>query len=202
MGAILILLGKNDKKVEAKMQKVSIPYEVRDNQLYMQKAIWPNNCACCMDDNPETKYRLNFMAEKQELHTDVVHEKKGYPLAWGIPYCKDCIRHAEKKNLIFYSLIAIVAVLWVGLGYYLFAIGLSENPVAIAGYVVSLGILIYGSIHLNKLLKKLLVLPRLKESCASQEYAIGVTQQGQFIIFWFSNDTYAQLFLLANRVTN
>jgi hypothetical protein len=126
-------------------------------------------------------------------------DTKEYSLSWNVPYCKDCIIHSEKQNQILYVLILIVVLFWIGLGYYIFTIGLSENPLTIAAFVVSLGILIYGATLVNKLLTRIFLKSTLKEHCASKGYAIEVGPPG--IIFSFLNEKYAQLFLSANAKT-
>jgi hypothetical protein len=126
-------------------------------------------------------------------------DTKEYSLTWNVPYCRDCINHTGKKSQILYALLLIVGLLWAGLGYYIFKIGLSENPIAIAAFVVSLGILILGATLLNKLLSKIFLKSTLQDHCASKGYAIEVGPPG--ITFSFFNDKYVQLFLSANAVT-
>jgi hypothetical protein len=124
-----------------------------------------------MENNSNSKYCLHLRLLAED-------DTKEYSLTWSVPYCKECINHSEKKNQILYVLFLIVGLLWIGLGYYIFQIGLSENPIAIAAFIVSLGILIYGATLIKKLLLKIFLKTTLKDHCASKGYAIEVGPPG------------------------
>jgi len=180
------------------MQKVSVPYEIRDNRLFIQELNWPNNCVCCMDNNVIEKYELHFIVEKEATNTDAAHETKGYPITWNIPYCMDCKKHVERKSNLLYVLLLIVGLLWAALGYYIFQIGLAENTFAIILFVISLVVLLYFAYQINRLLLRVFLKTTFKEQCSNKDYAIEVSSQRPNIFFSFYNDKYAKLFLAGN----
>lgn len=176
------------------MRQVVLPYTKADGKLYLQALEWPEKCACCG-------------AEATERNT-LTHRAEGtggdgstyYDLNWSVPYCRTCLKHAKLMSAINIVLIVGGILLWVGIGYGLFLMGLAENIFAIGAFILALPMLGFIGYQLRKLIYHLLA--STTPNCTHQGCAIDVTSSGtqQQVKLTFFNDDYASAFISLNQL--
>lgn len=178
------------------MCTIPIAYQIPGDKLIMPSLKWPNRCVCCDSPHPYSSLPLHYTARYASTTATI----SGYPLVWLVPYCAGCVSHS--KFISPEAPVFITAFLvWFGLGYLLFLMGLAYNSIAIAFYVIAGIILAYGAYVLNRLLmtfqekrNRRMMTP----GCTHFRFAIHVGTSATDIKFDFYNDAIANDFATLN----
>ena len=114
---------------------VSLPYELRENQLWMQSVVWPDQCPCCGKSDGTTlgKYSYSHQARYSQATTGTQTTTTSYPLNWEIPYCMECQAHVKTAENWKYGIIAVCFVVPLILG---IAIDASSTELALLLYAM------------------------------------------------------------------
>jgi hypothetical protein len=176
------------------MKQVAVPYEAQSGKLTMQHVTWPRRCACCGVDNVFTHHQLDYQAELREVD---INKVAFYPLSWNVPYCSICLKHASTIPILKMAVYIAGGLLWVGVGYLLFLLGLAEEAIGVILFLLSLVVIGFGSHRLAKLLTKTFV--ETTPTCSQEDLAINVSSLEQKIVFAFYNDDYGAEFASLNR---
>lgn len=173
------------------MRKASIPYEIREQKLYMPPVAWPLRCPCCGREEAMNKYELKHMAQYQRSATPTTSSSSGYALEWQVPYCERCVGHEKPASSITPAMLVIGVLLTVTFG---IVVG-QVVPILlfIAGLVVA-GVILY------QVLQRVIVFPRMTSTCATPHCAVLVSDKDDEVFFHFYNDEYAKQFADVNHV--
>jgi len=89
-------------------------------------------------------------------------------------------------------------LLWVGVGYGLFLLGLAEETIGMVIFLLSLAVIGFGSYKVAGLLVKALV--EITPTCSREDFAVEASSFSleQKVIFTFYNDDYATAFASLN----
>jgi hypothetical protein len=183
------------------MVRVSVPFDVREGKLIIQKLTWPNRCPCCKNEGRDPANPLQTLPLKGELTPDASDESRVFPLAWDIPYCTKCISHLGFKSSFHITIYAVVVLAWVFIGLWFFLTGRIGNPMVLVTLVLALGMLLYMAYLANQLFKIIVIRLRMSSSCTIPGYAVSVSSQGKLLTFTFMNDGYANDFADANGLS-
>jgi hypothetical protein len=123
----------------------------------------------------------------------------GYPLHWDVPVCEACLIHQKKAQnpanpglLLGLGLAAMFAV-----GFGLFSAGLSENEIAIGGFVVFIGLIGLGGwqyfqrVGRDRLAQAATL---MTPKCTNVGPAVSASSNLEVVAFSFPNDQYAESF--------
>lgn len=177
------------------MKQVALPYVVQSGQLVTHNLNWPQRCACCHHADASTRYTLEHKAE----YRGVAHDQVSYyPLTWAVPYCKDCLNHASRPNLLMVGVFVVGGLLWAALGYGLFLLGQAEEALGMIIFLASLVVIAFVGYRVYKLL-----LDRFAATgpdCCRREYAVTAVSSAdaKTITLTFYNDAYALDFAALN----
>lgn len=177
------------------MKQITISYQTQSGTLTMENVRWPRRCACCGRDDVSTHYRLEHQAELREVETNKV---SFYPLSWNVPYCSTCLKHARTIPTLKMAIYVAGGLLWVGVGYGLFLLGLAEETIGMVIFLLSLAVIGFGSYKVAGLLVKALV--EITPTCSREDFAVEASSFSleQKVIFTFYNDDYATAFASLN----
>ncbi len=191
------------------MRSVSVPYTVADNKLNMQTLQWPSYCACCGQPGPNGTAPLQHAARKSTSVVDTGVSRttttSGYYLHWDVPCCDVCLAHQKRSlnptpvALLFVAgFVAMFAV-----GYGLFSMGLSEDALAIGGYVAFIALMGLGGWYVYRQVgAKRMAEARamMGPKCTNPGPAAFATSNLETITFSFPNDPFAEAFARMNRL--
>ena len=183
------------------MFRVSVPFDVREGALIIQKLIWPNQCPCCKNEGRDLANPLLAFPLKGELTPDGSEGSKDFPLSWDIPYCTKCIDHLRTNPNLSKIVYAAAVLAWILTGLWFFLMGKAGIPIVLVTLVVSLGMFLYMGSLLNKIVRIIVIRLKMSSKCAVSGYAISVSSQGKLLTFTFMNDGYANDFADANGLS-
>jgi hypothetical protein len=186
------------------LRNVQVRYTIQGNsQLSMQPLRWPDFCACCGRPNPPTRASLQHTARQTSSTVDTgvsrTTTSSGYPLRWDVSVCETCLAH-QKRTLNPLSPALLVGA-WLAIafavGYALFAAGVSEDAVAIGGFVAFLALTalggygIYRRVGVNRVAQATAL---MTPKCTNAGPAVAASSNLEVIAFSFPNDPYAESF--------
>jgi hypothetical protein len=192
------------------MRRVQAPYTITGNRLEMAAPNWPDFCACCGLPNPQTKLKLEHAARYNQsiMRNPGITETttSGYNLGWEAPCCAACLSHGKKADnpIGWVPLLGAAFALMFAVGFAIFSAGYSEDPIAIAAFVVFIGLDLLAFYRLGLLLDRFFrrrASRRMTPGCADPGYPVLVSSDLQFICFSFPNDKYAEAFAGQNGLT-
>ena len=179
------------KKKQAKFL-VSIPYELRENKLWMQTIVWPDQCPCCGESSGTElgKYRYSHKARYSQVTTGTQTTATSYPLDWDVPYCMECQEHVKTAENWKYGIVAICLIVPLIL---VLAIDASSTVFFLLMYAL----FIVGGLVLNQIIVETVVKSKLKAACLDYNVAFWASSpptDEYRIIFNFNTEAYARRF--------
>lgn len=183
------------KKKKAKFS-VSIPYELRDNQLWIRSIAWPNQCPCCNDKETTAlgMYQLEHKARYFQRSTGTETTTVSFPLEWEIPYCLKCEEHMKIAENWQNGIIAVCFLLPIILT---IIIDASSSMLVLLLYAL----FIIGGFGLYQVILKTVVEPKLKPTCLDHGLAFQVSSpptDDHRVVFKFYREEYAKAFAELN----
>ena len=183
------------KKKTAKYS-VSIPYELRDNQLWIRTIAWPQQCPCCNEKDVAALgiYEYTHKARYWQASTGSQTTTSSYPLDWQVPYCVDCLEHVKKAENWKYGLIAIVIFVPI-------VLALVIDPSADLLILLLYAVFIVGGLALYRIIVETVIKPGLRPTCQDYSYVIWADSpptEEHKVVFNFDGDEYAQMFAMVN----
>ena len=180
------------KKKQARFS-VSIPYEQRENKLWIQPIIWPDQCPCCneKDDTALGTYKFQWSVSNPQISK--FSPSSYFPLEWEVPYCLKCQKHMRDNGN--WSAGILVICLFVPLIVFLFLDVSSVSsifPLMLMWFLFT----VVGWFVLYKIIIKPAI---VKSPC--DDLAFGATAlptEEHRIIFTFDSEEYAELFSTLN----
>lgn len=175
---------------------VSVPYELRENKLFVQPVSWPDQCPCCgeKDDTALGKYTYKHSARYSQTASGSKTTTSSFPLEWQVPYCLHCLEHMKIAEN--WKIGIITACLFLPMILVLI-IDASSTMLFIymyAGFIIA-GYLLY------KIILASVVRPKLKATCLSHDQAFWASSpptEDLRIIFNFDTEEYARSFAALN----
>jgi hypothetical protein len=183
------------KKKQARFS-VSIPYELRDNKLWMRSITWPDQCPCCDEKDSAAlgTYKYEHKARYSQTSTGSTTTTTSLPLEWEVPYCLSCQEHmkiAENwKNGIFAVCFLLPIILTL-------IIDASSSMLILLLYAL----FIIGGFALYTIIVKAVVKPKLNPTCLDYNLAFWASSpptDDYRVVFNFERDEYAQAFAELN----
>ncbi len=183
------------KKKQARFS-VSIPYELRENKLWMKSLTWPDQCPCCNEKDGAAlgTYKLEHKARHSQTSTATGTTTTSFPLEWDDPYCLKCQEHmkiAENwKNGIFVACFFLPIILTL-------IIDASSSILILLLYAL----FAIGGFALYYIIVKTVVKPKLKPTCLDYSLVIRVSSPptDDFrVVFNFEREEYAKAFAELN----
>jgi hypothetical protein len=185
------------KKKQARFS-VSVPYELRENKLWIQLIAWPEQCPCCNEKESAAlgTYKYKHGARYSQTSTGTQTTTTSFPLEWEVPYCQKCQEHVNTAEnwrigiVAFCIFVPIILVL---------AIDASSTILALVMYAV----FIMGGLALYKIIVETVVKPKQKPNCLDYNLAFWASSpptEEHRIIFNFDREEYAQNFAAMNLV--
>jgi len=162
---------------------------------------WPDRCSCCGKPSPG--------AHGVHTHTALSSASTGsgsvlvepVRMRWQVPTCPDCLGHqrlaAATSPVSPPVLAGLLVLLWLGIGWPLFSLGLSEDIVAIAayatvlaaagaaGYVFSLWLERSGERRARK---------AMSPACTAPDQAVRAVSPQRRLLLSFSSPSYGRDF--------
>lgn len=182
------------KKEQARFQ-VSIPYELRDDALWMQKIVWPDQCPCCGSSTDLGKTTYAHKARYSQVTTGTQTTTLSYPLNWEVPYCLECQAHVKTAE--HWKAGIVASCLFVPLILVL-AIDASSTMLFLLMYAL----FIVGGLVLHRIIVETVVKSRLKPACLDYDVAFWASSpptDEHSIIFNFKREAYAREFAELNQ---
>ena len=176
---------------------VSIPYELRENKLWIQAIVWPDQCPCCGESDSANLGRTNYshQARYSQVTTGTQTTTTSYPLDWEVPYCLACQAHVKTAETWKYGLAAICFIAPLIL---VLAIDASSTALFLLMYAL----FIVGGLVLYKVIVETVVKSKLKDTCLGYNIAFWASSppiDEHRIIFNFNRDAYARRFAELNQ---
>ena len=171
------------------MKKVSVPCEIRDQQLYMPQVAWPQRCPCCGREAAPGEYTLKHNAQYQSWSTPPTTHRSGYPLEWQAPYCGRCERHAKP--------VSDWPVMIFGIGLVLTLALMVVLPRVVPVLLFLAAELVTGII-LHAVLVRVIARPKMSTTCSHEDYAVFASGGENEVLFHFYADDYGERFAEVN----
>ncbi len=178
---------------------VSIPYELRDNQLWMGSITWPDRCPCCNEKDGtalgtyKLEHKARWSARRPEGGGSVtIHEF--FPMEWEIPYCFRCQKHMKIAENSKWGIIAICCFIPLILT---IMIDVSSDLLPVLLYAL----FITGGYALYQIILKTVVKKIQKTTCLDHNLVFQVsspTTDDLKVVFDFQTEEYAQDFAELN----
>lgn len=170
---------------------VSIPYELRENKLWMQTIVWPDQCPCCGSSTQLGKFEYFHQTRYSQVTTGTQTTTTSYPLVWEVPYCLECQEHAQTATSWKYGIIGICLfvplILWLAID---------------APPLLLYALFIVGGLVLYKIIVETVVKSKLKPTCLDYSIAFWASSpptDEHRIIFNFDMEAYARRFAELNQ---
>ena len=175
---------------------VSIPYEMRDNQLWIRTINWPDQCPCCneKDSTALETYKYEHKARFSQTSTASETRTASFPLEWEVPYCLECKEHMKFAENWKWGIFAICFFVPLVLT---LMIDVSSSLLLIILYAL----FSIGGYALYQLILKMVVKPKRKPTCLDHNLAFSASSpptDDYKVVFKFEREEYAQAFAELN----
>jgi hypothetical protein len=186
------------------MRIVAIPYEIKDEELWMPPLKWPNRCACCGQPDPSSKvvFKHSVGSNADGFTSSVLNttQEPVYKLKFGAPYCKTCVWH---PRWFYYFRAAILGAILLAYLFLTLNIIFQVRPSTLGYYIIQFlafcGLAILA-LRLRGWLARW-VSQRMNPGCSHYRYAVWISSDASYIYFVFFNDGFASEFGSLNGIT-
>ena len=183
------------KKKQARFS-VSIPYELRENKLWIQSIAWPDKCPCCNEklDAALGTHNYKDSARYSQISTGTQTRTTFFPLEWEGTYWSAYHEHMKIAENWRVGIIATVIFVPMIL---ILAIDASSTMLFLLMYAL----FIAGGLALLKIIIATAVKSKLKPTCLDFDLAFWVSSPPTAKhknVFNFDLDEYAETFSLLN----
>ncbi len=183
------------KKKQARFS-VSIPYELRENKLWMKSLTWPDQCPCCNEKDSAAlgTYKYEYKARYSQTSTGSTTTTTSFPLKWEVPYCLKCQEHmkiAENWKMGIMMICFFMPIILT------LIIDASSSILILLLYAA----FIIGGFTLYQIIVKTVVKPKLKPTCLDYNLAFRASSPptDDFrVVFNFEREEYAKSFAELN----
>lgn len=175
------------------MKKVGIPYEIREEKLYMSSILWSQKCLCCGSEKDTTMYDLEHKARYESTASGTTTTSSYYPLAWKVPYCERCKAHAAQVTNLLWGIIFLAILMPVVL---VIALGAESSTlifILLSAVSAVVGVILYQALF------RLLISPKMTGNCAHHAYAVFAADDKKSVFFHFYNEEQATIFARMNN---
>ncbi len=183
------------KKKQARFS-VSIPYELRENKLWIKPIAWPDQCPCCNEKDSAAlgTYKFEYKARYSRISSGTQEKATFFPLEWEVPYCLKCQDHMKTAENWKFGIIAICMFVPLIL---VLAIDASSTVLALSLYTL----FILGGLALYKIVIETVVKQKQNPTCQDYNvvfWASSPPTDEHKIVFNFDTEEYARTFAALN----
>jgi len=182
------------------MVKVSIPYSTKEDKLYMQQVVWPQQCPCCKSRDVSAEYGLSHNAERHVISsTPTQTVSTHYPLNWNVPYCPTCLEHVQAASMMRFAAFGIwVVVVLIAVLAMPASLSTLSSGMRTLIYVLVLAVPILPAWIGYRILSRRVADSKRQPECINRNPALSVGSENGHIIFAFEDAEYGALFAELN----